>query len=113
MAFNDVIINPEVNQATWAGLNNGQNGASAILTKWADKTVQVTGTFGTSTVTIAGSNDNINWFTLNDTAGTPNALSFTAAALKKINENPIWIRPQVGAGTGTGITVVIAGAPRY
>ncbi len=65
-----------------------------------DVSVQVTGNFGTGgTVVVEGSNDGVNWATLNDLGGT--ALSFTAAGLRGVRERVKWLRPRLSAGTGT------------
>lgn len=76
---------------------------------FTDRTVQVTGTPGVGgTLVIEGSNDNVNWETLTDPLGNP--LSFTAAGIKTILENPLYTRPNVTAGDGsTDFDVVIAG----
>lgn len=85
---------------TWAGLANADSGSAGDLVGSPDKTVQVTGTFGAGgSVTLQGSNDGTNWETLSDPLGT--ALTFTAAGLKAVLENPLYIRPIVTAGDGT------------
>lgn len=85
---------------TWALLANGDSGAPFQFADWADRCLQISGTFGTGgTVIWEGSNDGINYATLNDING--NALSLTAAAIKQMNEAPLWIRPRVSAGDGT------------
>lgn len=93
--------------ATWT-LGNADTGNAADMHRWSDRTVQVVGTFGAATVVIQGSNDNTNWVTLNDSNGA--ALSFTAAGMKVILENPIWIRAVSSGGTGTAVSVIVAGA---
>ncbi len=86
--------------ATWSGLLNTDDGAPIMLPQWPDRTVQVTGTFGTGgTVLIEGSNDGTTYNTINDTAGS--ALSFSAAGFKVCNEVPLYLRPRVSAGDGT------------
>lgn len=73
-----------------------------------DKTVQVSGTFDSGTVVIQGSNEDTptNWATLHSPDGTD--LSFTAAGIEAILENPLWIRPAVtGEGATASITVSI------
>lgn len=89
----------------------GDTGAigSGNLVSYPDKTVQVTGTFGS--VTLRGSNKaNPNdataadWFTLSDPQG--NDLTFTAAGGAIIAENPLWISPITTGGSGYEITIV-------
>ena len=69
-----------------------------------DKTVQVTGTFGSAVVTIQGSNDNAIWKTLADPNG--NAITFAAAGIETLLENPQYIRPTTSGGTNTDLDVV-------
>lgn len=99
-------VAPSVIQARWASLAGGDNGDSWECPQFGDKTVTVTGTFGTSTVTFQGSNDGTNWFTLEDFTGTP-ITGKTAAAMETIGNNPRYIRPSVSAGTGSGLDVII------
>jgi hypothetical protein len=102
---------------TWAALANGDTGQPLEnASRYADKTVQIFGTFGASgSVTLQGSNDpraitdpsNAVWFTLVDPGS--NAITKTSAAGEAILENPRFIRPTVTAGDGTtALTVVIA-----
>jgi len=96
----------------WLALGNGVNGSpvgagssgapgNVDLAVYADKSVQVTGTFGAAgSVSIQGSNDGGTTFaTMNDANG--NALTFTSGAIKQITENPEQIQPIVTAGDGT------------
>ena len=74
-----------------------------------DKTVHITGTAGSGlSIKIEGSNDNSNWVTLTDPQGS--ALIFTAIdKISVVQENPLYIRPNVTAGDGsTSITVIIS-----
>ena len=90
----------KVDIVQWTGLLNGDDGGPAELPGYADRTVQVTGTFGAGgTIVIEGSVDGINYVTLTDPQG--NALSKTAAFLEAISEAVRYIRPRVTAGDGT------------
>ena len=77
------------------------------MTGFADRSVQITGTFGTGgTVLIEGSNDGTNYATLNDPQGV--AISKTAAGIFEISQIVKFIRPRVSAGDGTtSITVTL------
>lgn len=88
-------------RTTWAGLLNGDDGSPERQVSYADRSVQVKGTFGAGgTVVIEGSNDGgTTYVTLADQAGA--ALSFTAAGIKQIRDLPGLIRPRVTAGDGT------------
>jgi len=92
---------------TWPSLANGDDGGPVGGSGWADKSVQVEGTFGGGgTVVLEGSNDGTNYRTLNDPFGVP--LSFTAAGIHAITEATRYIRPRVTGGDGTtGITATV------
>lgn len=94
-----IIIDSDQNRSKlikWEGLLNTDTGDVYEFTHFADRTVQVTGTFD-GAVTIQGSNDGTNYATLNDVFGIP--LSFTAAGLRAIAECPKYVKPVVAAGT--------------
>ena len=91
-------------------LVNGDDGLPLEVSSFADKTVQVKGTFGSGgTIVIEGSNDAASgaiYATLNDPQG--NALSITAAKIETILENPRILRPRVTAGDGdTSLTITV------
>ena len=89
-----------IKRGTWTGLLNGDVGDIFQFPDWADRCIQVAGTFGAGgTVLIEGSNNGVDWATLNDTNGV--ALSLTAAGLRQMSEAPLLIRPRVSAGDGT------------
>ena len=108
------IINPTIERSgdgsvlvyTFSGLNSTDTTGAAIpAAEWADRTVQVTGTFDTSTVVWEGSNDGTNYVTLTDPQG--NACSFTAAGLEQVIELTQFARPRVTAGgASTDLTVI-------
>ena len=76
------------------------DGAPVGAVTFADRCVQVSGTFGAAgSVSIQGSNDGSNWAVLNNAQGT--AATFTAAGIKQIVELPRYVRPFVTAGDGT------------
>lgn len=93
---------------TWSPLTTTNTDGAAIgAIQFADRSVQVSGTFGAGgSLSIQGSNDGSNWFTLNNAQGT--AATFTSAGLKQVVELPRYIRPFVSAGDGTtSLTVVM------
>jgi hypothetical protein len=72
--------------------------------------VQISGSFGTApTVTLQGSNDGTNWYTLKNVHGTD--ISVTAAALHEFNSSALYIKPGFTGGSGytINITCVIRG----
>lgn len=97
---------------TWTPLTDTNvDGQALEMPGSADRTVQITGTFDTTTVVMQGSNapspaadTDTDWFTLTDPSST--AISKTAAAGEAVLELTRWIRPKVTAGgASTSITV--------
>lgn len=86
-------------------LANGDTGTPVLLPAFADKSIQVTGTFGTGgSATLEGSNDGVNYFALTDPTGT--VIAILAAGGKAITESTQFVRPHVTAGDGTTALVV-------
>lgn len=117
-----VEINRFVREIKWTGLDGDDSGNAIDLPRFSDKTVHIFGTFGGATVTLYGSNDpkalvdknagtlfgskTASWVALTETLG--NNLAVSAAALKIILEDPLYILPVVTAGDGTtSISVII------
>lgn len=91
----------------WSAVLNGNDGSPFKFVMWADRTVQITGTFGAGgSVSIEGSNEDppVNWSVLTDSSGA--AMTYSSASLKQMNEAPLWVRPHVTAGDGTTSLVV-------
>lgn len=87
-------------KAVWTPMLVNDVGAGVALSGYADKSVQVTGTFGSGgTVVVEGNNDGTNFAGLTDPQGT--AISMTTAGIKAITEAVINARPKVSAGDGT------------
>lgn len=84
----------------WSGLTNGDDGEPSNLFGAADRSVQVTGTFGVGgSLRIEGSNDGTNYAVLTDPQG--NDLDIIEAKIEAVTENVRYIRPRVTAGDGT------------
>jgi hypothetical protein len=96
-----------ISKWAWAALTTSQVGmplGSSIFEQhanFADRSVQVTGTFGTGgSVQIEGSNDGGTTYNImNDAFG--NALVLTSGVIKQITETAERIRPNVTAGDAT------------
>jgi len=96
---------------TWTGLLNGDQGSAVEAADWADRTVQMSGTFGVGgSVTLEVSNDGTTWTALTDPQG--NAVTKTAAGLEVFEEAPRFIRQNVTAGDGTTSLAVTVWARR-
>ena len=92
-------------QLIWRSLSVSDVGEPFILSQYADRSVQVLGIFGVGgTVVIEGSNDGINYHTLNNPQGNP--LSIGLAKMEAVSEIVYAIRPRIVGGDGTtNITV--------
>lgn len=91
-----------VRRVLWETLTTtNDNGAAISMASFADRSVQVLGTFGAGgTIVLEGSNDGgTTYVTLKDPLG--NNLSFTAAGLKMVGDLAYHVRPRVTAGDGT------------
>lgn len=96
--------NANIARVVWTGLANGDTGDPVKMGDWADRTVQITGTFGTGgSINLEGSCDketeSPTYFILTDPQGS--AITKTAAAAEVFEESPLIIRPNVTAGDGT------------
>ena len=89
----------------WSNLAAGDTGTPFELANFADRAVQITGTFGSCT--IEGTIDGTNYFTLRDVLG--NSLTFTVTGGKQIMEIVRAIRPNVtGVGADLTVTMLVA-----
>lgn len=90
---------------TWTDVDGGDT-CIAAPTGWiVDKSVQISGTTVTS-VAIHGSNDNAEYYVLNDPQG--NALTgIGTEKIEQVLENTLYVKPVVS--TGTDVDIVIFG----
>jgi hypothetical protein len=85
---------------SWTPLANGDSGSPIEMPGSADRSIQISGTFGAGgTIVFEGSNDGTNYVTLTDPQG--NAISKTAASIEAVTELTRYVRPRVTAGDGT------------
>lgn len=88
---------------TWA-LADGDDGEPVSVVDFADRSVQVTGTFGGGNVRIEGSNDaGSNYASLTDPQG--NDLNITVAKVEMVTEVTEMLRPRVTSGSGVSVSV--------
>jgi hypothetical protein len=89
-------------------MGDADTGTAIEMPQLSDRSVQFSGTFGTATVILQGSNNGTDWVTLAD--GQGNAISKTAAAIEQIAEFTRYIRPNTsGGGGGVVIAVTVFG----
>lgn len=95
---------------TWNPLTNTNQDGNPIgyaSNGMGGVTFQVTGTWGASgALVVEGSNDGVNYFTLNDQNNA--AITMSANGIKTVRDAPLWIRPRVTVGDGTTSLVVVA-----
>jgi hypothetical protein len=104
----DISGDGSVKKFTWTGLANGDDGVPIDWAQWADRSIQVLGTFGAAgNLRWLGSNDDgTTYATLTDPQG--NALDITSAKIESITEISQKAKPSVTAGDGTtSLTVVV------
>lgn len=86
--------------------NDTGTGFKLVGTVGLAGSVQVTGTFNTGTVTLKGSDNGGEYYTLKDRNG--NNVSFTAAGRAEFVTSAVYIRPEIsGAGTDSVIVVTV------
>lgn len=96
----------------WPNMANGDDGQPITLTRYSDRTIQITGTFGLGgTVVLKGSNNGVDYDDMRDVFG--NVISATGPKLITLTEVPIYVRPEVTAGDiNTDVTVTVAAIGR-
>lgn len=103
------IQTPDSFAYVWAGLDGDDTGIPVNVAKCRSLTAHVySSTYGSSTVTIEGTNDpayatSNEWQGLTDPQGT--AISKTADGIEAIQEHPTWIRPRTASGTSAVVSV--------
>lgn len=94
----------------WSNMTTGDVGEPILLTKFNDRTVHLTGTFGGATVTFEGSNDGVEYLPMRDVFNA--VVSAAEPKLITLTEVPLYVRPAVSGGTGTSITAIVCGVGR-
>ena len=95
-----------IKRITWTPVTENDTCAPVALPEYADKSLQVLGTFGSASVALQGSNDGgATYAALNIPAGT--ALAITAAGVKAVLENTELVKPVVTGGTSQSLTIVM------
>ena len=102
--------------ASWAGALNGvATGGQVSMSriKPGSMSVQITGTFGSTTGVLQGSNDGTNFVTCRMAAaiaiaGTPDAASFTAAGAGKVLDDAYrFYRMSTSGGTNSAVVMTL------
>ena len=103
--LNDIGGNGNVLLATWVISNTVPTGDEVEWTPFADRCVQMAGTFNGATITVEGSNDGSNWHALSDPQGNP--LAFTTGKIEQVLEITRYMRPKMTSGSGANVTVSV------
>lgn len=99
--ISDISGDGSVRKVVWANLTTTNTDGKAIeWVQWADRSIQVNGTFGAGgTVKLMGSNNGVDWYEITDPQG--NAISKTAGAIEACTEITQYVKPLITAGDGT------------
>lgn len=89
----------------WTPVTENDTCAVVSLPEYADRSIQVEGTFGGASVAVNGSNDGTNFRALKDPSST--AIAITVAGIKAVLENTIYTQPSPSGGTGQSLTVTM------
>jgi hypothetical protein len=100
-----ISLRHEVLAFLWEAMGDADTGEAIEVANFADRSIQVAGTFGSATLTVQGSNDGSNWATLNDPQG--NALTVTSAKVEQILELTRYLRVTTSGGSGTDLDVTL------
>lgn len=92
---------------TWAGMRVGDDGKPQEMTDYADRSVQVFGTYGVGgAVRLEGSNDGAHWAVLSDPQG--NELLLGEDSVRMVAEITRYVRPVIPSGdAATALTVAL------
>jgi hypothetical protein len=95
---------PQACVASWSNLRLNDTASVINMAQYADKSIQVHGTFAGATLRLVGSNDGNNWFVLTDAQGVD--IDITQPDIKFVSEVTLYIKPQVIGGDATTDLVV-------
>lgn len=96
---------------SWAGITESDEGNSILVPAHVDElSYQVAGTFGAGTFQLQGSNDNVNFFVLDDWSGT--AISATTAKVWRVGNIARYVKPKATAGAAANVTATLHGTPK-
>ena len=89
----------------WATLTSADTAAGLSLPAYADKTWQITGTYGAATVSLQGSLDDVTYGLLHLYDAT-DATGLTGNEPLAPLENPLYVKPVTASADGTTALVV-------
>lgn len=89
-------------------MSAGDVGQPVMGPGFTDRSFQMEG--GVGDAVVEGSNDGINYHTLDDPFANP--LVYTATGVKQVTEITLWVRPNISVGTGINVTAVFCNHSR-
>ncbi len=90
---------------TWTPVTESDTFGPVFLPEYADKSVHVTGTFGSCTLAVHGSNDGVNYAALNDASST--VIGIQSDKIKQVLENTAYVKPIATGGSAQSLTVAM------
>jgi type IV secretory pathway TrbL component len=105
--FENAKFSRQLIQVTWNAVTEADTCAPVECGDFADRSVQIAGTFGAATVTFQGSNDDTTYSILTDPQG--NNISKTSAGLEEITEVTAYAKPVATGGTSQSLKIVMVG----
>lgn len=96
-----------IEKITWTNLSTADTATEVMVmgASGAIGAMQVTGTFGSATITLQGSNDGTNFAAITDPSG--NDIAVTAAGIVDFSTAAAYIRPSSAGGTADDVTVTV------
>jgi hypothetical protein len=96
-----------IESITWTNLSTADTATGMMVMGAAGAigAMMVTGTFGSATITLQGSNDGTNFYAITDPAG--NDVAVTAAGIVDFSTAAAYIRPASSGGTADDVTVTV------
>lgn len=95
---------------TWTWETLTENDTAAAVTPNGTEplaaSVQIVGSFGGATVLLQGSNDNTNWITLKDLAGSD--ISFSASGAAEFTSAMAYFRVSASGGTSQDVDAILS-----
>ena len=112
MALTVTLTNPSngVMLYTYDNLDHDDTAPQAIRMAGSEPVtgfMHVTGTFGSGTVKLQGSNDNTNWVALDDVYGDAIAVANATTAVE-FKASAVYLRPLLSGGSAGDVDVYIA-----
>ncbi len=91
----------------WLNVTEGDTPQPVECPAVADKSVEISGTFGGGAVSLQGSNGGSVYSALTDFDGS--AITLSAAGLKPVRENPRFLKPNTPSGVSVSLNIYVIG----